>query len=727
MMKKLCFLSVLLFFVVTMSVASPVDSIVAKNLASKFWELTFGVTRGNLDNADFQNIAPDMGLSNLYVLQNANGEGFVIMPSDDIALPILGYAENGNIDVNSMPENFIGWLRGYEREIEYAKSQQIPQSVEIAAEWSALAAGQNMVPKSPTAVSPLLSTTWDQGSPYNAMCPGSSWSRAPTGCVATAMAQVMKYHAYPPKGQGSHSYTCNYYGSTLSANFGNTTYSWSSMPTSIYSSNTAVATLMYHCGVSVEMQYEPEGSGAQTMSYYADDYCAEHALPWFFGYKNSIHSESRSVQGDSQWTTMLKSELDAGRPLIYTGYDEGYTSGHCFVCDGYNSQNKFHFNWGWSGSYDGYFSISSLNLGGGSWGGGSYDYTYGQSALFGVEAPTLVVNSNFNVSPNSTSTIQHGVNHTFSVTYKNRTTNTFSGSLKLVIETESGSLVQLIQEIPSVGSISGGNTATATFSNLITAYPGSYKLVLYYKPTGSSTWINAGIGVGTNRIDVNVVLNADVYETNNNENYPYVFTPTFSSNQVTVATTGSNFHAGDSYDYYRIDLPRGYRYEVTANMYDVNSNPQQYTASVTLKVSKNGAAWSMLADTCSGTFVLEDGGPILYKVWPRSSGVVGTYLLNTQITRSMNNAIQDLNENQSLSVFPNPATDIVSVEIPSANLCVGAGLQACVYDIYGKMLFSQSMENCKASIDFSGLAAGTYVIRVIEAGRVLGATKVVKQ
>ena len=446
-----------------------------------------------------------MGFSQIYVLQNINGEGFVIISADDRAIPVLGYAEHGRIDVSNVPDNFRAWLQGYNSEIQHAVDSRVAQNETAAAEWNALDAGIALAPKSPTAVSPLLTTTWDQGSPYNALCPGGAFNRSPVGCVATAMAQVMKYWAYPPKGQGSHSYTCPYYGSTQSANFGNTTYSWSSMPNSVYSSNTQVATISYHCGVSVEMNYTPDGSGAQTISYYDNDYCAEHALNRFFGYSNAIHGERKSQFTDNEWIQMLKTELDASRPVIYSGFDSDNTSGHCFVCDGYNNSNQFHFNWGWGGSYDCYCTISSLIPGGTGWGGGNGNFSYNQQALFDVQPPVLVLGSAFSITPASGTTVEHGVSHSFTATVRNSKNTSFNGSLKLVIETEDGVLKQVIQEYPNI-TISGNSTNSKTFTSVITTLPGNYKLTLYYKANSSTEWTNVGIGNGSNRLDITVVL-----------------------------------------------------------------------------------------------------------------------------------------------------------------------------------------------------------------------------
>ena len=154
------------------------------------------------------------------------------------------------------------------------------------------------------------------------------------------MAQIMKFWNYPETGSGFHSYNHPAYG-TLSANFGSTTYQWSLMPNVVSSSNSAVATLMYHCGVSVNMVYDiaaKGGSSAQTLDVAA-------ALKTYFGYSSTVEGKYRKDYTDAQWIDLLKTELNAGRPVQYAG--TGSSGGHSFVCDGYNSNDFFHMNWGW--------------------------------------------------------------------------------------------------------------------------------------------------------------------------------------------------------------------------------------------------------------------------------------------------------------------------------------------------------------------------------------------
>ena len=350
-----------------------------------------------------------------YIYQNADGEGWVIVAADDAVMPILAYSETGTFRTDNMPVNIRKWMGKYNNFIRKIEDDGVVASTETQAEWKAL---RNGARKSTAAavVGPLVKTTWDQDSPFNDLCPGSGTSKAYTGCVATAMAQVMNFWQWPVKGTGSHSYqpvmciddyctqTKIIYPGNLTVDFSATTYDWTNMKNSYSGSyttaqGTAVATLMYHCGVATEMMYGGDnegGSGTYTVNYgnEEDHACAQNALWMNFGYKKSTLTgymrDGYSYGGttyykkwsDSEWTAMIKEELDKQHPIMYSGAgDEG---GHCFICDGYDTSNMFHFNWGWSGSNDGYYTLSNLVPGSGGAGGGGYDFSEDQDVLIGI-------------------------------------------------------------------------------------------------------------------------------------------------------------------------------------------------------------------------------------------------------------------------------------------------------------------------------------------------------
>ncbi|MGE5395801.1 MAG: leucine-rich repeat protein [Candidatus Saccharibacteria bacterium] len=293
-----------------------------------------------------------------YVLNDTINHSFVIVSGDRRSTPIIGYSLEGNIDVNNQPPAFMAWIESRKKEIEYIKQNDLQADSKISEQWDQLSTANANISAAGESVEPLVKTKWDQGCYYNSLCPFDMYisfycGHLPTGCTATAMAQIMKYWNYPTKGTGSHSYLSAGNG-ILSADFGSTTYQWSQMPNELTSENDAVATLMYHCGVATEMRYDPSGSGA---------YDPKDELIKYFNYSPlAEYVDKRSfLPGD--WTNLLKSELNDGRPIWYMGRKSPCDAGHAFVCDGYQDSNYFHFNWGWGGAYDGYFYLESLNPG----------------------------------------------------------------------------------------------------------------------------------------------------------------------------------------------------------------------------------------------------------------------------------------------------------------------------------------------------------------------------
>jgi hypothetical protein len=338
--------------------ASPVDSVVAKNVANSFYLQNAPLPSVNKNNSNLSLAYTRTENSDniYYVFNTTNNSGWIIVAADDVVIPILGYSFEGNYSNTNQPPAFTYWMNSCKDQILYVKQNNVVSDIATLTKWNQLKTNTVDQNKSTKSVAALLTTTWDQGCYYNTLCPtdaGGDCNHVYTGCVATAMAQIMRYWNYPANGVGSYSYYHSTYG-TQSANFGATTYNWASMPNNVTSNNTAVATLMYHCGVSVDMDYGPTGSGA--FSGVVPD-----ALINYFSYQNTAQRVFLVDYTTTDWINLLKVELDAQRPVYYSGNDG--VSGHAFVCDGYDNSNNFHFNWGWSGSYNGYFAIGSLNPG----------------------------------------------------------------------------------------------------------------------------------------------------------------------------------------------------------------------------------------------------------------------------------------------------------------------------------------------------------------------------
>lgn len=340
----------------------------AQTVAENFFNN--GVYSGN-NKSVLKHTALNVNGVPLYYVFNFNN-GFVIVSAEDAAQPIIGYSTEQVFEIPDSKSPVAFWLSKRQDEIQYLKEQNINATLNIISDWNRLTYSSNFnkVNSSNSAtLAPLLSSKWNQSPNYNAMCPGLSV----TGCVATTMAQIMRYWQYPAHGTGSSSYMSNY--GILSKNYAASIYNWNNMPMVLSGPNADVALINYDCGVSVEMDYSPTGSGAYVINL-DNPISAEHSYITYFSYDPStILGVYRSSYSDPTWISMLKSDLDLSRPVQYAGF--GPQGGHTWVCDGYDQNNFFHMNWGWGGSSNGYFNIDVLNPSGG-------DFSSWQQALFGI-------------------------------------------------------------------------------------------------------------------------------------------------------------------------------------------------------------------------------------------------------------------------------------------------------------------------------------------------------
>ena len=318
----------------------------------------------------------------LYLFDNAQG-GWVIVAADDCVKPILAYSVTGILDPSDMSPALHRWLGGYEEQVmavwkARAAKSPVPVYGGDAAEWKRLEAGISDGAKDGDGMAPLLTTRWDQDYPFDRRCP----SGTVTGCAATAMAQFLKFWNYPAFGTGSHSYVSPRTGTTESADFGHTLYDWANMPDSAVQYDTqekilAVATLMYHCGVGLEMDYgtAAQGGSAALGLVGVEGYASQdNALKDYFHYSRDmdVHFKDYGYSNDS-WRSLLVGELDLGHPILYAG--AATQGGHGFVCDGYDARQYMHFNFGWSGVGDGYYTVDSISPGVGGV-GGNVTYTF---------------------------------------------------------------------------------------------------------------------------------------------------------------------------------------------------------------------------------------------------------------------------------------------------------------------------------------------------------------
>lgn len=387
-MKQFKCLALLFLFISAMAYAKPIPNYTAATVAGNYYNQTYSKTAQTVTLAYTERDAD--GQAVYYVFNINTNDGFVIVSAEDAGHAIIGSSDYGQYVVPT-DNNTIGfWMNRRKSEIIAMRTANVQASSTITAEWNSYI---NNTPvnthMAQSSVSPLLGPDgkgirWNQSPYFNYLCPGSP-SKSVTGCVATAMGQIMKYWQYPSVGIDS---SCYYdeepyyqenYGE-LCEQFDTCHYIWSEMPNFITSNNYQIARLLYDCGVSVDMDYSPSESSSYALGRSPS---ALNSYPAYFGYDAStIQGVIQSKYTPSAWSSLIKNELNNGRPVQYQGADSAY-GGHSWVCDGYDVNGNFHMNWGWGGYDNGYFNPAALtpaNTG--------YNFSYANvGAIIGIEPP----------------------------------------------------------------------------------------------------------------------------------------------------------------------------------------------------------------------------------------------------------------------------------------------------------------------------------------------------
>ena len=382
-MKKL--FTLLLAFAIGCGLsAKPISPGEAKTAATRYLDIIVGCTDGSLSLCE--TLYGDDSTAALYVFNIAD-QGFIVTSAHTFAPPVIGWSMNGAFCRDSLAPALLDYIEDYRHDIAAMAAEgrhsetgsSYPARPLAEQEWAALLSPSGMAAakgyyasQGAKSQAKLLTTTWNQGAGYNNLCPtGPDGKRAVTGCVATAMAQIIRYHRYPEHGFGTSSYAHMVYG-RLTAVHDSVTYDYSSMPNSVNERSQqayqdAVSLLCFHCGVSVNMDYQSNLNTSGSGAFVTDvPESIQH-----FGYFRS-YFRYKADMGDSLWHLMVRRELDPRRPILYQGHSPD--GGHAFVCDGYNERdNTYHFNWGWGGHGDGFYTLTTMR-----------EFTVAQGGVFGI-------------------------------------------------------------------------------------------------------------------------------------------------------------------------------------------------------------------------------------------------------------------------------------------------------------------------------------------------------
>lgn len=503
-MKRLYLLSMLIMlFVSTSALASPRTFSQAKAIAErKAALLGIKIDSKAAAKAPSMNGGTTTAVSPYYVFPFGENKGFAIVSGDDNMPEIVGYADHGTYDVNNMPAAMAAFLNNYRATIE-AMKQGNASAIKNIAEAKALRANNT---RATTAVSPLLGDIkWNQSTPYNNMCPKyDDTNLSATGCVATAMAQVMMYWKYPNELKADiQGYKTSTHELTVAGELKGQKYDWENMLPSYYSGNynqtqaDAVAKLMLHCGKAVEMDYGEESGAIVTPDHLAK----------YFGYDSDLMLDlSRTCFTLAEWTAIIDKELQAKRPILYSGRTTN--GGHQFVCDGSDGNGLYHINWGWGGYQDGYFDITILNPGQGGIGAGNVTDGYNRycDMIIGIqpdngkvdeplaEIPSLIIeyyNSNdFTSGIELTKATRNNTTEDFTITINDCWDNVYSTNTECLcgygISDGKGGY-KLISETENI-LMNGTRFGTILTINNRFSPNGTYTIYAIYSTDNGKTW-----------------------------------------------------------------------------------------------------------------------------------------------------------------------------------------------------------------------------------------------
>lgn len=608
--------------------------------------------------------------------------GFLIFSAEDAVFPVLAYSFTDDIDLDNLAPGASMLLSQYRQEIAIARRAGAVPSERVRNAWDELLhPSKNVVTEA--IVAPLLHSKWNQSRYYNDLCPQDENAlngydgKVPNGCVAVAMSQIMYYYRYPESGTGSHTNYTDY--GYFYVNFAQQHYNYDAMCDDLSFYNNEVAKLIFHCGTAVNMMYGSNGSGAYSHE-------VPEAMSTYFRYNTDSYYTSKQYYSDSSWCSMLKTDLEARRPIYYSGYSE--EGGHAFICDGYNSDNYFHFNFGWGGSGDGYFVTQSTDIDNNEVGG----YGFGQSAIFNLHPldnayPTycndrLLTASNGSLEDGSgnkdyqnnsycTYIIADKLQYTASVTLKHFSTQGEHDFLRFWNghPSQDSLLLELSGEIT--------NNPTHTFN--------TDSLYITFETDDSVTaegWyltfesLRDGIGCGTHVFhnETSGVISDRSEDDNyrNNQSCSWVFRFT---DQTTVI-----------FDFEELDISP----EDHLDFYDISTTPH-----------------SLIARYTGNTLP----GPLVYNNNRIRIGFVADNYLNAggfKINWAVEGAgIDDLNIPATL--YPNPASEIVHLTFPHPlDQC-----EVTIRNIVGETIFSHAYDNVSnLSIPVDDLPNGMYLFSV---------------
>lgn len=677
-MKKIAYF-LFLFLIPTLSFSKSIDLKTLEFVAKKAFIQRIPNYNPLIDEVSIKEISFVIENNDtLIALFQFSNNGFIIMSADDLISPVLAYSFENSLDFNNLAPGVKFWLEVYKNDILILRDLLLSRSEKVIAEWDNLLSN-NSKGTNTVVVNPLITAKWNQDKYYNQYSPKDNGSpsgydnRVPVGCVALAMSMIMYYYRYPVTGQGSHTNYSDY--GSHAVNFSQQTYDYNAMIDELNSYNNEVAKLIYHCATSVDMMYAADGSGA-----YSQDVVG--AVRNYFKYANNVTLLDRTGYTQANWLTQIKTSLNSKKPIYYAG--SSTEGGHAFVCDGYDSDDLCHFNFGWGGSGNGYFSVgtSGTSVGG---------YYGSQKMIINFFPSTLPTINNNTTFVNATSgTLEDGSR-----------VNNYSNNLDITYVIAPANATGFTINIQSLKSELGIDTLTFWKGN-----PSNGLLVGSY----SGNIVNSNLTIQTDSLYITFKSNDNTTDEGWRINYK-VSTANIGCSQIQIFTQASATFSdgspiGDPYAsesecifqirpvgaqnitlaFNRLDLSN----EDLIEVYDITTSNRQYLdtySGTTLPNIKTYPYKKIQVNFKSDNKIQKDGFEI-------------TYSINTDILES---------DNQIFTIFPNPASQQISIAFlnPIQEPSMGE-----IFDMIGNQIHSFRMVSQESTIDISDLPSGIYIIQI---------------
>ena len=712
MKKSLFFLCVILSITAFVH-AQQVSFSEAQQVANNF----FGKTHKSLQSC-VQTVAEEG--NTLYYVFNADN-GYVVIAGDKKSVPVLAYSDDAPFDASTVTPPMQMWLNYYKKQLSaLCQTTDLPVAEKITRSWEELQNPPKAHKSNTPVVAPLLTSKWGQGKNYNYYCPydekaGANYNnRAVAGCVATAMAQIMYYFRFPEIGVGTESYSPPRYDTVLTANFGNTQYNYAAMLNKSSKIDVQASLLTYHCGVAINMNYGPEGSSGSS-------YMAASAMRNNFGYSKNAKLISMHDYTVAKWDSILTDNLDRKIPLYYSGTDTTEVVGHAFVCDGYqidsNNNYWYHFNFGWDGYNNGYFYTSSLI------GSESIAYDYWQQAIINgypdtslyeypkplqVGGTTILTDESGSFTHGSIFDCSSAMEHTW------------------IIRPD----VDVIQSI----SLDMTYDLAEYDTIFITANGQINKIITYSSSSYTTTTTSREITVRlktTNTMDASKGFSAN-YVTK----YPTFCTTggeMYNKKQDSFEDGSGTSRYNNFADCKKLIRVSGVetitlyfsKFETEKDkdilyLYDYNSKK------LLLELSGKMEDWDsteLTFNTNAIEFQFTTDEKNVFDGWALSYNTDVPYVPKVPDEPEDPTAIAENMNNYGINIFPNPAKDNLYIQTEK----IFSNGQIQLFDMYGKLIQTNSFQQENSTIDLHGIAVGIYTLKVLDGDKTIRIQKIIKQ